>query len=188
MRIATFILHTEGSPDRAENVRALLAVIPKARVFLDRDGTGTSRMGAKRGCWPIARRAWSFPALRGETHRLVLEDDARPCDRFVDLVAEAIDRAPNAAISYFRGSRGCSVATSIPVAFLPEWLAWTETEEMRTPHHDLMIAMGMRLLGFDHFYTRPSLVEHGPLLSLLGHGELRADHFEQAPSTFALER
>jgi len=188
MRVATVILHAARSTERSANVYSLLGAIPGARVLVDEDGSGEARIGVKRGCWPSARRAWSLPALDDETHRLVLEDDAHLCDRFVELAREAIERAPHAAISYFRGARGCSVATSIPVALLPEWLAWAEIEATRTPHHDLMIAMGMRELARDHFYTRPSLVEHGPLPSLLGHGELRADYFERSATSFSLER
>lgn len=187
MTITVSIIHAARVASRAANVRRLIAAIPRAVIVEDLD-SGELRIGERRGCWPVARRAWVAAISSSTSHHLVLEDDALLCDRFAELAAEAFARRPDAAISFFRGDRGCSVATALPVAAIDRWVRWADVGAIWVPHHDILLRSGCRALGIPYLHTEPSLVEHGDFGSLLGHGHVRALRFEPSPDTFDLTR
>lgn len=183
--ISVAIIHAPQSAERAENVRALTAVLPRATVVTDA-GHAVAERYRRRGCWPIARRAWQ---LASERHHLVLEDDAGPCDDFMAHVEALVAQKPNACISLFRGARDCSVATIIPRHVIPRWLRWVDTSpngSRHLPHHDYLITQGMRELGVERLYAEPSLIEHLPLASLLDHEHVAATRFEKSPTRVEL--
>lgn len=185
--LSTIIIHAPWSLDRRLLVEAMRREMPAAEVLVDERRIGDHRIANRRGCWPMAKLAWSAELL-GATHRLVLEDDAVLCDGFAELAARAIAYRPEAAISLFRGERTCSVATILPAAVIAPWLAWASAGEERVrPHHDQLIELGMAALGVTHLYAEPSLVEHAGVASLLDHPPVRALRFEQAPGVFRLE-
>lgn len=178
------IVHAPTSALRAANVARLRAQLAGAIVVED-DGAEL-RIGERRGCWPVARRAWEAAPAVG--HHAVLEDDAVLCDRFAELAAQAVARRPDAAISYFWGDRGCSVATSMPAALVSRFLAWADVGAVWVPHHDVLIRSWCRVDDVPHLHTDPSLVQHGTIPSLLDHGTVKASRFEQSPDTFDLVR
>lgn len=183
--ISTAILHAPQSPERAANLRDLLAAIPHATVIAD-DGQATAQIANRRGCWPLARRGWL--AATG-AHHLVLEDDAQLCSGFLDQLATLIAARPDACLSLFRGASPCSVATVMPATVIPRWLAWVDQDARGSrwlPHHDYLIDAGMRALGVPHLYAEPSIVEHRALASLLGHRHVRAVRWEQSPASVTL--
>lgn len=181
------IIHAPRSSERSANVERLRASIPGARVVEDRD-SGELRIGDRRGCWPVARRAWADAVPSSASHRLVLEDDAVLCARFLELAEQACDRRPDAAITFFWGDRGCSVATALPASIVERWLGWADVGALWVPHHDILLRAGCRVLGVPYLHTEPSLVEHGDFASLLGHGPTRALRFDPSPDTFDLTR
>lgn len=181
--LAFTIIHATRAIERDENVQSLLGALPNAIVLDDVMG-GIAVRNQSRGCWPVARRAW-MRDVKDATHHLVLEDDALLCDRFADLALEAVTREPRAAIFFFYGWRLTSVATSFPVEFIPQWLEWTRTQDH--PHHSTLQLKGARALGVPMLFTSPSLVDHAKFPSLLGHGDVTADNFEQSPKSFELE-
>lgn len=181
------IIHAHWSIERRRLVEAMRRELPAAEVLVDARRIGDHHIANRRGCWPMAKLAWSAELL-GATHRLVLEDDAVLCDGFAELAAAAIADQPAAALSLFRGARSCSVATILPVAIIAPWLAWAEAGEERVrPHHDQLIDLGMAALGVTHLYADPSLVEHAGVASLLDHPPVRATNFEQTPTAIRLE-
>lgn len=139
----------------------------------------------RRGCWPIARRAWAEPLI--SSHRLVLEDDAILCAGFADRLQQVVELAPAAVVSLFRGARQCSVATVMPNAFIPRWLDWAGRASRARPHHDQLIALGCLAIGVPHLYASPSLVEHAAVPSLLDHPPVAALRFDPSPTTVVLE-
>lgn len=183
--LATTILHARRATEREANVATLLSAIPTAIVITDDDDDGahTGSTGSV-GCWPIARRAWTRNVKA--THHLVLEDDAHLCDGFNSLAELAIERRPDAQILFFFGWRGCSVASVWPVEHLTKWITLADNLCSTIPHHDMLQTMGAKALGVPIVYTIPSLVEHLPFPSLLGHGKLVADVFNQSPTDFDL--
>lgn len=60
--------------------------------------------GGKPSAWRCAARAWSQEARLATTHILVCQDDALPCDGFNVKVVEAIQRRPQAMLSFYVGS------------------------------------------------------------------------------------
>lgn len=186
--LSTIIIHAHWSIERRRLVDAIRRELPAAQLLVDERRIGDHRIANRRGCWPMAKLAWSAELL-GATHRLVLEDDAVLCDGFAELAAAAIAERPDAALSLFRGSRSCSVATVLPAAVIAPWLAWASSggEERVRPHHDQLIELGMAALGVTHLYTEPSIVEHAGVASLLDHPPVRATHFEQTPTAIRLE-
>lgn len=189
MTLSIAIIHAPWSTERAANVRDLLEQLPGALVVDDVDREGSLKVGNRRGCWPLARWAWCA-ADPTATHHLVLEDDAQLCDGFLSHVESAIAREPAACLSLFRGARDCSVATIMPVPIIAEWLTWVRESPRGVrllPHHDYLIAAGMRDLGVRRLFAEPSLVEHRAFPSLLEHDHVRARAFEQTPRDFCLE-
>lgn len=183
--LSVAIIHAPWKTERADNVRKLKTVFPEAIVVCDDDRSGVGAVGAARGCWPIARRAW-LSAPKWSTHHLVLEDDAHPCDDFSRLAVGALGMDPTSSFWFFYGHRGCSVANALPKSVMERWLPWAEKKSAELPHHDLLFTMGMRALDVPIRYTEPSLVEHGPMESLIGHLPCRAFDFSQRPSSFVL--
>lgn len=169
--ISTAIIHTPGRPERSSLVANVLDVLPSALVVLDTDGSGDHRIANRRGCWPLARRAWSLPCAE---HHLVLEDDAVLCDDFSARLAGVVATRPDAVISLFYGDRWCSVATVMPRSIIGPWLAWSEQESRIRPHHDQMIILGCQALGVEHLWCSPSLVDQADVPSLLGHPPVHA--------------
>lgn len=157
-------------------VAAIQEQLPHVRVILDTAGIGDLRIANRRGCWPMARRAWL--AASGD-HHLVLEDDAVLCADFPARLADVVDRKPDAVISLFLGSRWCSVATVMPRAAIAPWLAWADHESRLRPHHDQLIDLGCTALGIEHVWCSPSLVDHADVPSLLGHPSVSAMRFNQ---------
>lgn len=191
--ISVAIIHCPLSQERVENMRALCEALPGAVVVEDRGDAVGARLN-RRGCWPIARRAWearlsfdrAFPPAQ---HHLVLEDDAQICAGFSIHLIDVVQRAPLACVSLFHGDRDCSVATVMPSFFVAMWLDWCATAKLgarHLPHHDYLLTQGMRALGVPHLRTEPSLVEHGRFASLLDHPHVRATRFEQSPQAVAL--
>jgi hypothetical protein len=183
--ISAAIIHCPRSSARAENVRELRAALPDAVVVED-DGHAVGTRWDRRGCWPIARRAWLTSCA---SHHLVLEDDAQLCSGFFAHVERIAAEHHNACVSFFRGSRDCSVATLMPCWLVNTWIEWTEESKNGArylPHHDYLITQGMRELGVPHLYTEPSLVDQRAFDSLLGHRHIAATRFEQDPSDVAL--
>lgn len=189
MTLSVAILHAPWSPERAANVRDLLEQLPAALVVADEHREGDLKVANRRGCWPMAWWAWCA-VDPDATHHLVLEDDAQLCDGFLGLVEQAIAREPDACLSLFRGERDCSVATVLPVPIIAEWMTWVRESPRGVkllPHHDYLIAAGMRELGVPRLYAQPSLVEHRAFGSLLGHDHVTARTFDAAPRDFRLE-
>lgn len=60
--------------------------------------------GGLPSAWRCAARAWSLEAHPAVTHLLVCQDDALPCDGFIQKVDEAIRRRPRAMVSFYVGS------------------------------------------------------------------------------------
>lgn len=174
--ISAAVIHATGRPERTALVAAALEQLPQALVVVDAMGEGDHRIANRRGCWPMARRAWALSehAPPSCTHHLVLEDDAVLCADFSRRLAEAIALAPNAVLSLFRGSRYCSVATVMPRSLIVPWLAWTARESKTRPHHDQLIDLGCVALGYDHRWCDPSLVDCADVPSLLGHPPVKA--------------
>jgi hypothetical protein len=180
------IIHAPWSAERGELVASVRRRIPWIQVVSDHDHEGDLRIANRRGCWPMARRAWSC-ILPAASHHLVLEDDAVLCDRFPELAVAALEQKPRAALSLFHGARSCSVATILPAEVIPRWLAWAELESRTRPHHDQLLDLGLHALGVEHLRTSPSLVQHEPVASLLGHAHVMAERFDSGASSFTLE-
>lgn len=181
--ISVAIIHAPGHPERSACVAAIQEQLPEARVLLDTDKSGDAQIANRRGCWPMARRAW---LMATGTHHLVLEDDAVLCADFRAVLARAIELAPDACLSLFHGDRWCSVATVMPRSVIESWLAWADGNNQ--PHHDHMIIRGMRAIGASHWHVDPSIVDHAALPSLLGHPPVRALRFESNPGALSLVR
>jgi hypothetical protein len=190
--IGAAILHCSRSDVRAENVRSLLKALPHASVIPDQgDAIGVRKIGnmERRGCWPLARHGWLAYDPRA-THHLVLEDDAVLCDNFEHFVESVVRLQPGAIISLFHGPRDCTVATVMPVAFIPKIVEWADTAKHGSrflPHHSHIIAQGSKELGLARSRTEPSLVDHGRFDSLLDHPHLVAYRFEQSPTSVSVE-
>lgn len=183
------IVHCPRNAERVANVARLLRALPRARIIEDPgDGVRTMR-GIRKGCWPLARRAWeAFDPIA--THHVVLEDDAVLCDGFEERLDESRTAEPEAVLSLFRGRRDCSIATVMPTFLIPTFLAWAKDAphgERWLPHHSFIISQATKELGLRRLYTSPSLVEHGRLPSLLDHDHVSAFRFELAPSSVTLE-
>lgn len=58
--------------------------------------------GDRRNPWRTARECWARTP-RECTHRLVLQDDALPCDRFIKHARLALEAKPDRIVSFFLG-------------------------------------------------------------------------------------
>jgi len=187
--ISVAIIHCPRSVDRRENLRSLLDQLPDASVIEDSgNGDAIGKRLHRRGCWPIARRAWDAFDPRARYH-LVLEDDAVLCFGFREHLRGVLDGAPPACISLFHGARDCSVATVMPTSIIPGWISWADSDRYgarHLPHHDYLITQGMRDLGVRHLSTEPSLVDQRALPSLLGHLHTPAIRFDRSPANVSL--
>jgi hypothetical protein len=186
--ISVSIIHAPWVSERAANVQELLKQVPRAVVVADNHNRrGSHLVGNRRGCWPMAARAWKSRDPLA-THHVVLEDDAQLCDNFLELANQAIKQQPESALSLFMGSRRlCSVATSLPTKIIDKWLLWAAEDSKTYPHHDALVIRGMEHLGVQLLYARPSLVNHRAFQSLLAHQPHLAVQYEQSPSSVSLE-
>lgn len=56
----------------------------------------------REGVWPTARRAWMACARgAGQTHHLVMQDDAIPCRDFLSGAKAALDAVPDKVVTFF---------------------------------------------------------------------------------------
>src|SRR5690606_23950461 len=125
-----------------------LAAFLGAEVFLDSAGLGA---------WGNHARALAWAAEQDASHVIVVQDDAEPVPRFLELAAGAIERRPVGPIGFYVGrnrpraaqveravrtaeqlraswldadSLLWGVATALPVGDLPALLEWAPSSEL----------------------------------------------------------
>lgn len=169
-------------PSRAELLERLLPRLPGARVVVDplADGQFRSAWHAYEACLRSRQP--------DETHLLVVQDDAWPCDGYVAALEAAVAARPDRVIVTCvcgNAKRNCrrmwqaceaglpfaeldanewcpTVATCYPAAVLDELLAWIDVQKW-PPHQiadDAPIGRFLNETGMGALMTVPSLVEH----------------------------
>jgi hypothetical protein len=164
-------------PSRKRRAQALAQILGAA-VVIDPD---PSRPGA----WSCARRSWSLPMRSRESHRLVLQDDAVPCEDFMRRAQEAISAQPEAMVAFYVGdrhaganrlraeARQCSewhelerghfvptVALAMPRRMAVDLAHFQEAELMDWRYDDEIVGRFRDLTRAPAYATIPCLVEH----------------------------
>lgn len=148
-----------------------------------------------RSPWRTYRLALELtPALA--THRLVLQDDSRPCRHFVEAARRAVDACPDGLVVFWHGGApqentlairrsidaGCPWAALNPRRWVPavavcwpadrigEALGWVDEQGWPPTFYadDEIIGHIARALGFDVCATVPSLIEHDDHVQSIG--------------------
>ena len=159
-----------------------LAAFLGAEVFLDSAGLGA---------WGNHARALAWAAEQDASHVIVVQDDAEPVPRFLELAAGAIERRPVGPIGFYVGrnrpraaqveravraaeqlraswldadSLLWGVATALPVGDLPALLEWAPSSELP---YDARVGRWYRQKGTRVRYTWPSLVDHADWPSVI---------------------
>ena len=153
-----------------------------------------------------AVRAWA--AAGDASHHLVLQDDVVVIDGFVDNVLQHLQEFPEAALAYFAQWSSCNgMAVRLGALVNARWVEaipeWTPCQALVLPrrlalgftefglsHHpqpcDELMQLFLTSKGVPTYLSVPSLADHAPLPSLLGHdpkGARKAACFQQGPPT-----
>ncbi len=180
------IMHVPTVPARLPSLAAIALAFPLATVVQERG----------QGVWDVASRAWAkandYPLA---THHVVLQDDATLCTGFALQVAAAIDKAPNALISFFTPSVKLhrfippGVALCMPKAWVSPFLTWAATQSARAKRHDnVLIGRWAKRNMRDLYYCAPSLVQHGAVPSTLGHRSMTSSTYQALPLSVDVTR
>lgn len=81
MKIGVYVMHVPGIPSRDESLRKLLERVPEAIVMSDPE---------RLGVWFNARRCWAHGVESDYDWIIVLNDDALPCDGFLEVAEKAL--------------------------------------------------------------------------------------------------
>jgi len=96
MKLAIYVMHVPGDPAREEALGALTARIEGDCEF------HVMRDPERRGAWWNARRCWAAGLESGADWIVVLNDDALPCESFVDIVKAAlVTRDPRDPVCFY---------------------------------------------------------------------------------------
>jgi hypothetical protein len=180
-------------PDRAwrvDRLRASLGVpVPVAWDF-----EGPPKRDGDR-IWRTASRAWELHNPSADWH-LLLQDDAIVAPDLIPALEKGLERVPPAAVvslyigtgrpipwvwqrlgekadvegaSWIVGPRAMwGVALALPVANVPEMLAYAQTQHGLPD--DMRVGRWARRKRFEAWFPWPSLVDHPDDESLVGHG------------------
>lgn len=179
MRLAIYVMHVPGDAAREEALGALTARIEGECDFV------IMRDPERSGAWANARRCWAAGVESGADWIVVLNDDALPCEGFVDVAKAALAaRSPRDPVCFYTAHGkaaevdcawytthdglvgvGCALSSET----VREFLAW-EQDSLVVPFTDdgriNLWAMATRRLVHT---TVPSLVEHQlPAVSTVG--------------------
>lgn len=140
------------------------------------------------GCWPTARRALLTASRPKDcTHFVLIQDDAIPCSAFVDEACRAIAHRPDAPIiSFFARHRDdfnplpktswievdcCDTALAICIRqdLIADFVGWADRHVIATTADDHRYSMWLLWTNRKAYFTVPSLIDHRPGESLLGH-------------------
>lgn len=161
--------------------------------------------------WMVGAGAWTMHDQKADWH-IVLQDDAKVCDQFIDVATNALRKINGvAAASWYYGdhppfldiesdvrltsSRGSWVYSTklhsglgivLPTGIIPDMLNSCYRMSMLT--YDMRISQYLRKNKFSVGYWLPCLVDHLQVPSLLGHMAVRkAVSFIQDPTRAGLE-
>lgn len=182
-------------PARLRRAEALRDRHPELNLSVVVDPAPDEGPSARR----TARLAWQ--AVDSEaTHHLVLQDDAVPCDGFLDHLLRAIAARPHDALS-LQTEWGSKTSYAVRLAALCG-AAWAEVVDHYVPdigivlpahlargcgtfsgyqgrHSDVAVRAYLSEVGANALVTVPNLVQHGQPASLCGH-----DWQGERPSTY----
>lgn len=168
-----------------------LAALVGGAVVLDPDPDG------QRGPWRTYRHVLETTPPDA-THRMVIQDDAEPCDGFVDAMTAAVEAQPDRLVAFFVGGRpseharavmnACSrdlawaqldymrwcpvVATCWPAAMIEPFLGFVDQQRWpnRFQADDEIVGRWLRTIRERPLATVPSLVQHRDLVPSLKNG------------------
>jgi len=148
--------------------------------------------------WATGRRAWQMADPSSDWH-VVVQDDALVSNNFREGFAKALDHVPfGAIVSAYLGTKrpsqryvqqaigraeqaGSSWATmnglnwgpaiAVPTVSIPQMLAWCD-EKVDLPYDTRIGRFYRDQLGWECWYTWPSLVDHRQGPSICGHGSV----------------
>lgn len=178
VRVSYAVMH---HPARAELLPRLLGELEEMGVTAE--AVIDPEPFAATNPWRCAREAWArTPASC--THRLVLQDDAIPCDGFPAGVQAALEAQPDLPVSFFVNWLGhqcgraqaealerCDAFATLPLngwyptvaLALPKAMA-LDLAEWKTPRpiiaDDAVVALWANTRGVKVLQTCPSLVQH----------------------------
>lgn len=137
------------------------------------------------GAWSCARRAWGLGRDGRATHRLVVQDDAVPCEDFVRRASAAICRRPFGFVAFYVGDRHAgarrlhaearhceawhelerghfipTVALAMPVNLAIDLSRWDHANLMDQRYDDEIIGAFRTAYDVPAWATIPCLVEH----------------------------
>jgi hypothetical protein len=178
------VTHHPSRPELRQRVAEQLGARPatQAGVFHFEVVDDPEPMGAP-SPWRTAKLAWSrTPSWC--THRLVIQDDAIPCDGFWSRVIAAIERTPDAPLALFFGQnsyhlgiqayQACDGVYALPATGWVPTVALVLPRDQALdlagfylPHHDRPSVADDEVVlewayarGLTSYATRPSLVDH----------------------------
>lgn len=191
VRFGIMVMH---HPSRETTIRPLVRALGSDNVIVVTDPAPEQEGNA----WRTAREAWSRPHTHGDTHRIVVQDDAWPCRGFNEVAARVIAHYPHSAIAFWVGEdhvdmpllrrwggRICpidqqtswcpTVALSLPIHHALEVGRHGDECHPESRHDDQIIACYLRSAGVPLLATVPSLVDHlgAPSLTGLAHQGVR---------------
>lgn len=184
IRLSVAIQHHPARPELPERLVEQLAMGPLVELVVDPEPFGPASP------WRTAREAWRRTP-DWCTHRLVIQDDALPCDGFRRRALEAIAEHPDEPVSFFYGlnsypldMQGYRDAYDTGKAWfalplqgwvpcvalcLPRAMA-LDLAEFHLPHHDRdhvaddeVVLEWCAARGYSCMATVPSLVNHDDL-------------------------
>lgn len=181
-------------PDRRLRVNALHNALSIGPLNVAWDNEGPPSRDPER-LWRTARAAWSLYDPHAAWH-LLLQDDAIPVPGLMAALPEALKRVPSpGVVSLYIGTtrptpgvwtgltrradeQGASwivgpmlmwgVALMLPTYLIPEMLLWGDRQ--RGIPDDMRVGRWARRRGLQAWFPWPSLVQHPPDESLVGHG------------------
>lgn len=137
------------------------------------------------GAWSCARLAWGAHAKPGTTHRLVVQDDALPCEDFIRRASDALSDQPGAMVAFYVGSAhasarrlrmesmSCSpwhelarghfvptVALAMPLNIGWDLAAWPGADQLDPRYDDEIVGAFRDAYDVPAWATIPCLVEH----------------------------
>lgn len=173
-------------PERRNMVRENLVPILPESTYISYDIN-------HKGIWWNSRNCWSHYSSEA-THHLVIQDDALPCNNFIEHVQEILSINNDNIICFYLGNawtskintllknnrhwlvRDCgvaSVALIIPTKWIPDMLVFGERyfSKSETMNEDNRIACWQYIRKHPTWYPIPELVDHiGNGKSVIGHG------------------
>lgn len=183
----------QSHPRRAAQASDLAARLSPLPVEIVNDPDPNARLASPWRTYQLALDSTPDWA----THRLVIQDDATPCEGFAEAAPLAVAARPNACIAFFHGGRPrdnlhkidaalrarqplvrLSIQKWVPVIAL-SWpreiicpcLCWTYEQDWPEAFRadDEIVGHALRAHGVEVWATVPSLVEHEDVLpSLIG--------------------